>query len=93
MLDKPRPGHRITGRRFHRAPPSRLGSPLAPAGPARNRTGRSDGCMLAAPVLTSRLLAAGRFPFISRSFHAGEHVVINFFDFSNRALALINTGV
>src|SRR5689334_4833254 len=27
LLDKPRPGHRITGRRFHRAPPSSLGPP------------------------------------------------------------------
>ena len=49
--------------------------------------------MLAAPVLRSRFLAAGQFPFISRSFHAGVHVVINFFDFLNRALAVVNAGV
>jgi hypothetical protein len=46
LLDKPCPGHRLTGGRFHQAPPSSTGSNLAPAEPARDRTDRKDSCML-----------------------------------------------
>ena len=49
LLQKPHPGHRISGRRFHEVAPSSTGS-SAGRGPVRDRTGRKDSCMLAASL-------------------------------------------
>src|SRR5207248_346133 len=66
FLDEPRPGHRITRRRFHRVPPSSLGHPSHQQDPpVTELAGKTAACSRAA-ARRSRLLAAG--PFISRSF-------------------------
>ena len=79
LLDKPGPAHRLTRGRFHQAPPSSTGSHLAPAGPARDGTGRKDSCMLAASLCHwPRVLAAAQLAFVSRSFHVCKRVATIF---------------
>jgi hypothetical protein len=60
LLDKPCPGHRLTGGRFHQAPPSSTGAILVPAGSAPDRTGRKDSCMPAASLFYGPAFLAAR---------------------------------
>src|SRR5437660_482613 len=87
LLHTPSPSHRVTRGRVHQTAPGSTGCCLAPAGPAPDRTGRKDSCMPAASLVDDPpILNSGEFSLVSRSFHARERVVINYFDFPNRAL-------
>ena len=63
LLHKPRPGHRTHREAFSfRRRPAALGRCLAPAGPARNRTGRKDSCMLAGSLFYDPAFSSGTIP-------------------------------
>jgi hypothetical protein len=53
--------------------------------------GKSPACSRSF-VLPPRVLASEPFPLFSRFFHDFGRVVINFFDFLNRGLAVRNAG-
>jgi hypothetical protein len=61
LLHEPCPAYQLTRGRFHQAAPSSAGSSVG-RGPARDRTGRKDSCMLAGSLFYDPASCSGAIP-------------------------------